>query len=110
MKLDAGDAKTLRAVDIPLVPFELADLVAWCRRLRDVTIQSFFTRGAVDNTTRPALDAWLARLREIRPLEIQLYSLDRVPAARGLRGVPRADLEAIAAEAAGAAGVPAQVY
>jgi hypothetical protein len=64
----------------------------------------------VDNTSEAAVDAWLARLAEIRPVEVQVYSLDRVPAARGLRRVPREDLEGIAARAAGRLGVPAHVY
>jgi wyosine [tRNA(Phe)-imidazoG37] synthetase (radical SAM superfamily) len=110
VKLDAGDPKTLRRIDIPLVPFTLDDFVANCAKLRDVTIQSCFTRGAVDNTTRPALEAWLARLKEIRPVEIQVYSLDRVPPAKGLLKVPREDLETIAVEAAAVAGVPALTF
>lgn len=110
VKLDAGDAKTLKRIDIPLVPFTLEGLVSNCRRLRDVTIQSFFTRGAVDNTTEPAIAAWLDRLAEIRPIEVQVYSLDRVPPAKGLKKVPREDLEAIAERAGKRLGVPTQVY
>ncbi|MCC6741156.1 MAG: radical SAM protein [Planctomycetia bacterium] len=110
VKLDAGDAKTLKKVDIPLVPFSLEGLVANCAKLRDVTIQSFFTQGAVDNTTEPALAAWLDRLDEIGPVEVQVYSLDRVPAAKGLKRVPRAELEAIARRASQRLGVPAHVF
>lgn len=110
VKLDAGDAKTLRRIDIPLVPFTLENLVAWCRQLRDVTIQSFFTRGAVDNTGEPAISAWLDRLEEIRPAEVQVYSLDRVPPAKGLARVPREHLEAIAARVEERLAVPAHVY
>jgi wyosine [tRNA(Phe)-imidazoG37] synthetase (radical SAM superfamily) len=110
VKLDAGDPRTLRRIDIPLVPFTLDDLVANCAKLRDVSVQSFFTQGAVDNTTRPALDAWLARLKEIRPVEVQVYSLDRVPPAKGLRRVAREELLSIAREAESATGAPAHVY
>jgi wyosine [tRNA(Phe)-imidazoG37] synthetase (radical SAM superfamily) len=110
VKLDAGDAKTLKKIDIPLVPFTLEALVANCRKLRDVTIQSFFTRGAVDNTTEAALNSWLDRLDEIQPIEVQVYSLDRVPPAKGLKQVPRTELEAIAARASQRLGVPAHVF
>ncbi|MBI2920085.1 MAG: radical SAM protein [Planctomycetes bacterium] len=110
VKLDAGDARTLKRIDLPLVPFVLDDLVANCRRLRDVTIQSFFTRGVVDNTGEPAVVAWLDRLAEIRPIEVQVYSLDRVPPAKGLRKVPREDLEALAERAGRRLGIPTHVY
>jgi len=110
VKLDAGDAKMLKRIDIPLVPFTLESLTENCRKLRDVTIQSFFTRGVVDNTKPPAVAAWLDRLAEIRPIEVQVYSLDRVPAAKGLKRVPPEDLEALAAKAHARLGVPTQVY
>jgi wyosine [tRNA(Phe)-imidazoG37] synthetase (radical SAM superfamily) len=110
VKLDAGDAKTLKKIDIPLVPFTLDGLVANCAKLRDVTIQSFFTHGVVDNTSEAAIGAWLDRLDAMQPVEVQVYSLDRVPPAKGLKKVPKAELEAIAKRASQRLGVPAVVY
>ncbi|MEK7469301.1 MAG: radical SAM protein [Planctomycetota bacterium] len=110
VKLDAGDAKTLKKIDLPLVPFSLDTLVSNCAKLRDVTIQSFFTQGVVDNTKETAIGAWLDRLDEIQPVEVQVYSLDRVPPAKGLKKVARAELESIAARVAQRLGVPAHVF
>lgn len=109
MKLDAGEDRDVRRVNIPLVAFDVETYVRQLRELKDCVVQSFFCRGKVDNTGESAVSAWLGCLRAIRPLRVDLMSLDRVPAAKGLVRVPRADLEAIAARVR-AAGIEAEAY
>jgi wyosine [tRNA(Phe)-imidazoG37] synthetase (radical SAM superfamily) len=109
MKLDAGDAATHKRIDIPLVPFDLDDYVDRLRGLRDVVVQAFFCRGRIDNTGGEAVAAWLERVKLIRPSRVDLYSLDRIPAAEGLERVSAGDLETLAAKVR-EAGVPAEVY
>lgn len=109
MKLDAGDPATLKAIDIPLVPFDLDAYVAHLRRLKDCVVQAFFCTGAVDNTGEAAIGPWLERLRAVRPLRADLYSLDRIPAGKGLERAPQEALEALAARVRGI-GIPAEVY
>jgi wyosine [tRNA(Phe)-imidazoG37] synthetase (radical SAM superfamily) len=109
MKLDAGDDAGARKVNLPLVPFDLDAYVRQLAALRDCVIQAFFCRGRIDNTGEPAVSAWLARVKAVRPLRVDLMSLDRVPASEGLEQVPREALEAIAARVRGA-GIPAEVY
>lgn len=109
MKLDAGDAADVRRVNIPLVSFDLNAYVRQLGALKDCIIQTFFCRGKIDNTGDASVAAWIARLQAIRPLRVDLMSLDRVPAAKGLERVRPADLEMIAARVR-AAGIPAQIY
>lgn len=94
MKLDAGDAQV---VDRPLTPFDPDAYLSRLALLRDVTVQAFFLQGAVDNTREEDLAPWLERLGRLKPVSVHLYSLDRVPPARGLLKVPERTLESIAA-------------
>lgn len=109
MKLDAGDAAALRRVNIPLVPFDLETYVGQLGALKDCFVQAFFCRGRVDNTDEESVDAWIGLLRRIRPLRVDLLSLDRIPAAQGLERAGRDLLERISRRVRDA-GVPAQVY
>mgnify|MGYP001618144926 CR=1 FL=1 len=110
LKLDAGDERTTALLDRPLTPFDMKRHLENLKRLKRVTIQAFFAQGAVDNTTPEAVTAWLACLKEVRPAGVHLYSLDRVPPAKGLRKVPPEALEAIAGRVRGEVGVDAQVF
>ncbi len=109
LKLDAGDAATQRRIDIPLVDFDLDAYVARLRELKDVVLQAFFCRGTVDNTGEAAVAAWLARVEAVRPLRVDLMSLDRIPAAEGLARAPQEILEAIA-DRVRARGISADVH
>ena len=106
MKLDPGDAF---AIDRPLTPFDLARHVEALRALRPLTVQAFFVSGAVDNTGAGAVGPWLDGLERVGPEEVHLYSLDRVPPAKGLTAVPKARLEDIAVLAV-KRGIPARVF
>lgn len=109
VKLDAGDEQSLRRVDIPLVPFSVGTLLGWLREMPPVVLQACFVRGVVDNATPAAVEAWVAAALSVRPRRVEVYSLDRVPPARGLEKVSAEDLERIA-ERVRAAGIPAEAY
>ena len=98
MKLDPGGEK----VDRPLTPYSEEAYVANLRHLKPVTIQSFFL-GGEDATP------WIAHLKAIQPLEVHLYSLDRVPPAKGLKPEGKEVLDSVA-ERVRAAGFPARVF
>ena len=110
MKLDAGDDATTQKIDRPLTPFSVDRYVGNLRKLKPVTIQSFFMKGAVDNTGEAAVSGWISRLREIRPLEVHLYSLDRVPPAKGLERAGTEVLKPLAGRVLRETGIPAKVF
>jgi len=102
VKLDAGTEEVFRQVDLPVEGITLANIVKSIERFHgDVTIQTMFVRGqyndhTIDNTTPSQVAAWLKLLDHLRPNKLQIYSLDRAPAAPALQKVPRVDLETIA--------------
>lgn len=110
IKLDAGSEKTLRRIDIPLVPFTLDQLEEWVKGLTDVTLQCFFSQGRIDNTLPEEVDPWIARVGRIRPRYVQMYGLDRIPPLSGLRRVPRERLEQIALLLKERSGIEGRVF
>ncbi len=110
MKLDAGDALTLSAINA--APISIQQLVDGLRSIERVTLQAMFVRDAdrhVDNTSPEHIDAWLDAVVRIRPLAVHVYSIDRPPAWRKLEVVPRAELDAIAKKVE-EKGIPAVVF
>jgi wyosine [tRNA(Phe)-imidazoG37] synthetase (radical SAM superfamily) len=110
MKLDAGDAATLRAING--VAIDVESLIQALAQLGGVTIQAMFVRdpqGRVDNTSEDAVSAWLHAVRRIRPMAVHVYSLDRTPALDRLVAVPPSVLATIAARVEGM-GIAARVF
>ena len=111
MKFDAGDATTFRLMNA--APITLGRLVGDLRSVSRLTLQSRFVHdadGVVDNTTPGAVRAWLDAVRRIRPQEVEICTLDRIP-ARGssLQRVSAGVLEGIADQVR-AMAVPARVF
>jgi hypothetical protein len=69
-----------------------------------------FVQGRVDNTTDEVVAAWIAKVAQIRPLAVQAYTLDRIPADKSLEPAPMARLNAIARRCREATGVACEVY
>jgi wyosine [tRNA(Phe)-imidazoG37] synthetase (radical SAM superfamily) len=76
-KLDAGSQQLFQEMDLPVHSITLRDIVDSLKTIPHPTIQSMFTQGRVDNTTPTAVADWVARLVEINPGEVQIYSIDR---------------------------------
>ncbi|MEK7468704.1 MAG: radical SAM protein [Planctomycetota bacterium] len=109
LKLDGGNMRVIEAVDKPLAKFDLPEILEGLRTLGDVTIQSMFVAGSTDNTADEDVADWVKCLDVVKPVAVQVYTLDRFPADKSLKRVPKAKLEAIA-ERARKAGHPADVF
>ncbi len=109
MKLDGGNMRVIEAVDKPLAKFDLPEILEGLRTLGDVTIQSMFVAGNVDNTADEDVADWVKCLNVVKPVAVQVYTLDRFPADKRLKRVPKAKLEAIA-ERARQAGHEVEVF
>jgi wyosine [tRNA(Phe)-imidazoG37] synthetase (radical SAM superfamily) len=79
-------------------------------RLRDVTLQSCFVAGSGGNTAVAAVDEWIELVAEVRPLAVQVYTIDLPPARAALRPASRTRLEEIAELLRARTGLPARVY
>jgi wyosine [tRNA(Phe)-imidazoG37] synthetase (radical SAM superfamily) len=109
LKLDAGTEATFRRFNQPAGELTLASIVDGLARLGGVTVQSLFAGGPAGNLGASEVDAWLEAIVRIRPLAVQLYSLDRAAPTSGLTRAPRQDLEQLRARLE-AGAVPAAVY
>jgi wyosine [tRNA(Phe)-imidazoG37] synthetase (radical SAM superfamily) len=96
IKLDAGNDEMLKKIGSPLVRMTLAKLIQGAKKLKDITLQSFFIQGSIDNTLPSEIEDWVEVVGIIRPKLVHLYSLDRVPPMSGLKQVPTQRLKEIA--------------
>jgi len=80
------------------------------RNLPDIILQSMFIQGQVDNTQPGHIETWIRLVGEIRPLSVQVYTIDRAPADSRAHEVPLARLQETAARLSKRTGIPAEVY
>jgi wyosine [tRNA(Phe)-imidazoG37] synthetase (radical SAM superfamily) len=96
MKLDAGDAATLRKINGTSVPFE--QILEGLCTLKNIVIQGMFVKdrsGRLDNTSDLAVINWVVALQRIKPSMVYVYTLDRAPAFPYLQAVSAARLKEI---------------
>lgn len=110
MKLDAGDEETWRLIDKPLGDADWPRLLATLKQLPTIVLQSMFVQGRCDNTSEDQVNRWIDVVGDIKPLSVQVYTIDRAPADAGIVKVPLERLEAIAALLTQRTGIPVEVY
>ncbi|MCK9613503.1 MAG: radical SAM protein [Bacteroidales bacterium] len=102
MKLDSGTEETFQIINNPRISITLSEIVNNLKRFDGrLVIQSMFVRGKIgdkiiDNTQESELNTWLKHLDEIKPAEVQVYSIDRRPPLAQLEKISREELLEIA--------------
>jgi wyosine [tRNA(Phe)-imidazoG37] synthetase (radical SAM superfamily) len=109
MKLDAGTEEMLKLYSRPAAGITLEGIVQGLSALDDVTIQSLFTKGPSGNFTEENIAAWIGQLKQIEPVLVQIYSLDRGFPSREIEKLEREELEAIGARLE-AEGISAKTF
>lgn len=109
MKLDSGSEEMLGAYNRPCGGIHLGEIVEGLAALKDVTIQALFTGGPAGNGGVEAVDAWIDQLEKIRPLMVQIYTLDRGYPSRRIEPLSRTELLDVAARLE-SRSIRAQVY
>jgi wyosine [tRNA(Phe)-imidazoG37] synthetase (radical SAM superfamily) len=110
LKLDAGTAKTWRAINRPDPGIDYDTIVANLCAIDRLYIQSVLVGGYPSNTTPDDLQAYYDKITLIQPVEAHLYSIDRpVPESR-LQLVPPERLHEIAAEGERVTGVRMRAF
>lgn len=84
LKLDAGNDKTLKKINAPLVKDTIESLITNARKLKNVILQSCFVEGAVANTANEDIEEWIEAVGMVKPDIVHIYTIDRVPATSGL--------------------------
>jgi wyosine [tRNA(Phe)-imidazoG37] synthetase (radical SAM superfamily) len=111
LKLDTGREETFRRLNAPAKGVTFAHILDGLQAMGNRAIlQSLFVTGTVDNSTAAEVEAWVRAVAAIRPHHVQIYTLDRGTADRGLRPVDRPRLRAIGDALEASCGVRAEVF
>jgi wyosine [tRNA(Phe)-imidazoG37] synthetase (radical SAM superfamily) len=109
VKLDASNEKMFQKMNRPRPGLKLADVVRGIKKLEAPIVQSMFVTGSVDNSTEDEVRDWIGVLRGILAREVQIYTLDRVPADDTLVPVDRMRLMEISMLLNEQVGIPSLV-
>ena len=103
LKLDSAIDDTVRLIDRPVGKgYSVADVVDGMKQFDGrCIVQTMMLRGehdgkTIDNTTDEEIKALTKAYKEINPIEVMLYSIDRKTPAEHLVKVERDELEKIA--------------
>ncbi len=83
LKLDAGTEKTFKLINKAQENLTFDKITAYLKSFNgDVIIQTLFLKGEVDgekfdNTNSEEIEAWLQLLKEIKPVKVMVYSIER---------------------------------
>ena len=99
----------MRRFNQPCPGIRFEDIVEGLAALQDVTIQALFSGGPMGNAGSEAIEAWVACMRRISPVMIQIYTLDRDFPSRQISPLSKAQLLEIDARL-GSKGMRACVF
>lgn len=104
LKLDGAFDETIHLIDQPADPhYSVRQVVDGMKTYAGrLIVQTMFVRGEhdgriIDNTTPAETEAWRELMREVRPAQIMVYSLDRPTPEQHLTAVSKAEMEQIVA-------------
>lgn len=92
IKLECGSEEVFRKYNHPCRGINLTDIVSALRLMNDITIQALFTGGPAGNYNLDHLYNWVANLKGISPLLVQLYTLDRNYPSNNIHALEKDDL------------------
>lgn len=85
MKLDCGDEEGFRTFNRPAPGVSYQEIVDGLAGLDGLTVQSLIAAGPAGNSSADSIASLEARLHELAPRAVQVYTLDRSPAEASLR-------------------------
>jgi wyosine [tRNA(Phe)-imidazoG37] synthetase (radical SAM superfamily) len=79
LKIDASSDELIRKMNKPAGSYRLADVVESLRKFDGrFVLQTMFLRSPDFDTASPeALNAWMDIVRELKPREVMVYTIDR---------------------------------
>ena len=79
LKIDASSDELVAKMNKPVGSYHLAEIVEALKGFEgDFILQTMFLRSNdFDTTSQEALDAWMDIVRELKPREIMVYTIDR---------------------------------
>ena len=110
-KLDTIDPLYINKVDQPAIPYDVHQVIERLKAFQGhVIIQTMFMRGEgedeyVDNTSDTFVNPWLEAVKEIKPQQVMIYTIDRETPTQGLLKATHEQLDQIRDRVI-AAGIP----
>ena len=96
-KLDTVDPIYINKVDQPVLPYNVNQVIERLNAFQGhVIIQTMFMRGdGVDNTGKEYVAPWLEAVKEIKPQQVMIYTIDRETPTQGLLKATHEQLDQI---------------
>ena len=106
-KLDTIDPLYINKVDQPVIPYDVDQVIERLKAFKGhVIIQTMFMQGIdVDNTGEAYVEPWLEAVKEIKPQQVMIYTIDRETPTQGLLKATHEQLDQIRDRVI-AAGIP----
>ncbi len=111
LKLDTIDPLYINKVDHPNGTYDVNAIIERMKAFNGhIIIQTMFLRGecmgeSVDNTGKEYVTPWLDAVKEIKPQQVMIYTIDRETPAQGLLKATHEQLDTIR-DCVIAAGIP----
>lgn len=95
LKIDAPTDELAARINRPQCDYSVNQVVEDLRRFDgDFVLQTMFLRGPdFDSSAPEVLDGWMRIVRELRPREIMVYTIDRETPMKGLEKISAAEME-----------------
>ena len=79
LKLDAPDNGTVMLMNKPAGQYDVREVIGWMKEFKgDFVLQTMFLRSPEFDLSAPeSLSGWMDIVRELRPREIMVYTIDR---------------------------------
>jgi len=89
LKIDAATTALARIINRPAGAYDLGEIVRCLKRFEgDFVLQTMFLRcPEFDSTAAENVEGWLRIVREIRPREVMVYTVDRETPLKGIAKV-----------------------
>jgi len=109
MKFDAGSEEIFHELNHLRAPIYIGDIAAALKELKNIYLHSVFVQGRITNADPDSVGLWIERLRDIRPMGVQVYTLEGEPTENKIQRVSLTTLQWIADQVRWRAGLHAEV-
>lgn len=99
MKIDAPTEELIKLIDNPAPGYSLSRVIESLRKFNgDFVLQTMFLRSNDFDSSEPSqLAAWMDIVRDLRPREVMVYTIDRPAPQQGLMYFTEAEMRAMVA-------------
>lgn len=109
-KLDVGNDRLLKEINAPLVRSTVSHLISASQSVKNLSLQSFFVHGAMDNTKPADIEDWIEVIGLMKPRRVFISTLTHAPSSSGLIACDEDTLYTIASKVERKTGIKPEVF